>query len=164
MKRRVMMLLLLCGSLAGLSAGVPSFGAERKPRRTSLVTVQGVVEKVSSRPAEGGLDVVMVTLRRDGADSAPFKLLLAPEKTLQEIGFSVRRGDRIKARAFVTGDGYARAYKVLNLSRNAMVRFRSLHEVPLWDNHGMWQGGSCRPHSGGMGGGGHGGMRDGHHR
>ena len=91
MKRRVMMLLLLCGSLAGLPASAPSFGAEGRPRRTSLVTVQGVVQEISTRPGEGGLDVVMVTLQREDPGSAPFKLLLAPEKTLEEIGFEVQR-------------------------------------------------------------------------
>lgn len=163
MNRRLMLILLLCGSLVGSATSVFGVGRKRESHRTSLVTVQGIVREISAHPGEGGLDVVMVTLKREDSGGPPFKLLLAPEKILNEIGFSVRLGDRLKARAFLTGSGYARAYKVLNLSRNAMVRFRSLHETPLWDNKGMWQGGSCRNHSGGMGGRGHGGMRGGHH-
>jgi hypothetical protein len=38
-----------------------------------------------------------------------------------------------KARVFIAGEGPASVHKVRNLSRNSMVRLRTLQKTPLWD-------------------------------
>lgn len=119
---------------------------------SSLAVVEGTVLEVGIHPGEGGLELVTVRLSTERPDSQELELLLAPQSALEETGFTVQQGDRLKARIFTADEGPASVHKVQNLSQNSMVRLRTLRQIPLWDGAGMWQGGP--------GWGGHGG----HHR
>ncbi|MBD3868395.1 MAG: hypothetical protein IFK94_09745 [Acidobacteria bacterium] len=118
------------------------------PVRTSMKTVTGVVESLAVVPAEGGIDVVRVTLILDEKTGASLDVLLAPEGLMDEIGFTVQEGDRLKVKYFLDEEGPARAHKVLNTTRGSMVRFRTLRQIPLWSNQGAWQGGAARSQPG----------------
>jgi hypothetical protein len=120
--------------------------------RTSLKVVEGTVLEVGVQPGEGDLELVTVRLSAERPEPRELELLLAPRSVLEETGFTVRQGDRLKARVFTAGEGPASVHKVLNLTQSSMVRLRTLHKVPLWDGAGLWQGG---PRPGG---------RAGHHR
>jgi hypothetical protein len=127
---------------------------EREAMRASLLTVEGTVKSVTVLPGEGELPVVAVSLKLDGETAEELTVLLAPEQALTEIGFAVGSGDHCRIRIFRPDEGPAKAHKVLNMSRGTMVRLRTLHQVPLWDGRGRWQGGPCRDQSG-SGAGGH---------
>jgi len=116
---------------------------------TSLAVVEGIVLEVGAQPGEGGLELVTVRLSREWPEPMEFELLLAPRSVLEETGFTVEQGDHLKARIFIGDEGPASVHKVRNLSRNSMVRLRTLRQTPLWDGAGMWQGG---PAAGGRGG------------
>jgi hypothetical protein len=118
---------------------------------SSLAVVEGVVLEIGSQPGEGGLELVTVRLSAQRPESQEIELLLAPPSVLEETGFTVQQGDRLKARVFIADGGPALVHKVRNLSQNSMVRLRTLHQIPLWDGAGMWQGG--RGGWGGHGGG-----------
>jgi hypothetical protein len=123
-------------------------------QRASLVTVEGTVRSVTELPGEGELQVVAISVAAEHDASEEITVLLAPQPTLSDIGFSVESGDRCRVRIFRTDDGPAKAHKVLNHSRGTMVKLRTLRQVPLWDGRGTWQGGPCRTHRG-AGAGGH---------
>ncbi len=68
----------------------------------------------------------------------------------REIGLVVEEGDRLRVKVFLGEEGQpVRAQKVLNLSRNLMVRLRTMRDVPLWTADGAWQGGPGRAYHGG---------------
>jgi len=126
-------------------------GASKEELRSSLVTVEGDVLTIDFRPGEGGLDLLTVTLRgRD--DGEPVALLLAPKSALDELGFEIDEGDRLKAKVFPSAEGPAKVHKVQNLSRNTILRLRTLHRIPLWNGTGGWQGGPGQGAMGGPGG------------
>ena len=128
-------------------------GASKEDLRSSLVTIEGEVLEISQQPGEGGLEVLTATLR-GGEDDEPVALLLAPKATLDELGFEIAEGDRLMAKIFAAAEGPVKVHKVKNLSHNTLLRLRTLHEIPLWNSAGVWQGG---PGQGSMGGrGGHG--------
>jgi hypothetical protein len=110
-------------------------------RRASLRTVEGSVTGVSSVPAEGDLQVVTVRLETADAEHGRIEILLAPEQVLDDVGFAVQEGDAFRARVFVVDQGPMKAHKVMNLTRGTIVRLRTLHEIPLWDVRGRWEGG-----------------------
>lgn len=112
--------------------------------RSSLLMVEGRVVSVAEMPGEGELPIVAVQLTAQSDDARSWELLLAPKPALEEIGFEVQEGDRLKARIFPSEEGPARVHKVLNLTRRTMVRVRTLSQIPLWDGSGAWQGGQCR--------------------
>ena len=94
-------------------------------------------------------------------DRSPGKkvtVLLGPAETCREIGLVVEEGDRVRVRVFVAEEGEpVKAQKILNLSRSVMVRLRTMHDVPLWNSAGAWQGGPGRAYRGGQHGTRHGG-------
>jgi|GEM_PF-2323437 len=140
------------------SLGATSTPAEEKvvPTRTALRTVEGTVVDVSSRPAEGDLEVVAVTLDAGAKEPNHLDLLLAPQQVLDEISFGLEPGDRLRVRVFVSDMGPLKVHKATNITRGTMVRFRSLRQIPLWGSAGGWEGGDCRKqagHGGGHGGG-----------
>jgi len=139
---------------------VPS-RAEHSAERSSLVTVEGIVDAVETRFADQGEGITSVRLRVDEPDARDLDILLAPESALRETGFEIEAGDRLRARIFLSDDPEVEAHKVMNLSRGMMVRLRTVRRVPLWDSDGQWQGGPCRE----QGGTGHGRQhrRGGHH-
>ena len=139
---------LLLGSVTGATANEE----KNPPQPTSLRTVEGTVVSVFSQPAEGDLQVVAVALDTGETATDHLDLLLAPQQVLDEISFDIARGDRLRARVFVSDQGALKVHKALNLTRGTMVRFRSLRQVPLWDGSGDWEGGACR-RQGGHGGG-----------
>jgi len=128
---------------------------EKSSLRASLLTVEGTVQAVDQLSGEGELPVVAISLARDTDAAEEIEILLAPEKALSDIGFEVEVGDRCRVRIFGSDRGPAKAHKIFNISRGTMVRIRTLHQVPLWDGSGAWQGGRCRDGFGG----GHGGVR-----
>lgn len=138
---------LLALTLAGTSFAVEEPGSIK----ASLITVEGVVSKIGSEVMEGELRVVTASLVSSDATKQFTEILLAPQTALDEIGFSVQVGDRLKVRLLSSGPGSSRAHKVLNISRNTMVRLRSVRGEPFWDNHGTWRGGPCRSRSGASG-------------
>lgn len=116
----------------------------------SLAVVEGTVLEVGSQPGEGGIELVTVRISTQRPEPHEIELLLAPQSVLEETGFTVQKGDRLKARVFIAEEGPASVHKVRNLSQNSMVRLRTLRQIPLWDGAGMWQGGG--PGSGRHGG------------
>jgi len=60
-------------------------GEQPAPQHTSLRTVEGTVVGVSSRPAEGNLEVVAVALQTSSTEANHLDLLLAPRQVLDEI-------------------------------------------------------------------------------
>lgn len=116
---------------------------------SALAMIEGTVLEVGSLPGEGGLELVNARLSTRHADSGVVDLLLAPQSVLDETGFSVQTGDRLRARVFIADEGPAMVHKVRNVSQGSMLRLRTLRQIPLWDNSGMWQGGPG--HGGGHG-------------
>jgi hypothetical protein len=123
---------------------------DKSSLRASLLTVEGTVQVVDQLSGEGELPVVAISLVRETDAAEEVEILLAPEKALSDIGFEVEVGDRCRIRIFSSERGPAKAHKIFNISRGTMVRIRTLHQVPLWDGSGAWQGGRCRD---GLGGG-----------
>jgi hypothetical protein len=135
-------LLLVC------LASILLLGATEPERCSSLLTVEGEVLDLGHQPGEGSIDLITVTLAgSEGVD--PVALLLAPEGALEELGFDIVVGDRLQAKVFPTAEGPAKVHKVKNLSKDTLLRLRTLHQIPLWDGDGVWQGG---PGQGRMGG------------
>jgi hypothetical protein len=153
---KVMLVFACCHLAAGAVA--PCAPANGGGARFSLKTVEGVVVDIGSAAGEGGMEVVRVTLALEGEGENRLAVLLAPENVMEEIGFAAERGDRLRVRYFLGEEGTCKAHKVLNASRGTMVRFRTLRQIPLWDNQGAWQGGPGAP-QGGRHGGGRGGRR-----
>jgi hypothetical protein len=123
---------------------------DRSARRASLRTIEGEVVSLLSASGEGDLPVLTVSLQIAGQPEELMEVMLAPENTLLEIGFPVDVGDRLRVRIFTGEDGPARAHKVWNISQGTMVRFRTLHKMPLWDRAGAWQGRPGRGPAGGQ--------------
>ncbi len=135
---------------AAHAAGGPPDDAAR------LSILEGRVTAVGEAPGEGGLTVVSVDLANAEGTAT---VLLAPASALEEAGFDVVVGDLLKLRVFAAeGDRPLRAHKVFNQTRSAMLRLRTLHEDPLWNDAGRWQGGrggrgaGAGPHGKGPGG------------
>lgn len=112
--------------------------------KSSLLTVEGRVTSVGSHLGEGDLELVEVRLSLDGDPERVMGVLLGPESAMAEIGFSVEAGDRLRAKIFGDDEEPAIVHKALNLTRDTMVRFRTLRRIPLWDSSGVWQGGPGR--------------------
>jgi hypothetical protein len=136
-----------CGAAALLLALALASGAGADGR--ALRDLEGTVVEVGSGTAEADLEVVTVSL--DVGEAVPFEVALAPASVLDETGFGVAVGDRLRARVFVAGDGAAAggaataaptmvAQKVMNLSRNLLLRLRTFNRQPIWDAEGRWQG------------------------
>jgi len=122
----------------------PAAQAAETPRASTLSVLEGTVVARDLAKAEAGLDVVRVQLKTgDGL----VHVLLAPPKILEEIDFPVEPGDRFRARVFDAAPGQdAAAHKVMNLTKDRMVRLRTLNHDPVWDNDGNWQGGRRHRH------------------
>ncbi len=144
-------------------AGAGALHAET-PSRRSLMTIEGEVVAIASLPAEGALEVLTLSIRERGRKELR-QILLAPARALEELGFTIAKGDQIRARIFKVDNGPARTQKIRVTNRGTMVRLRTLHELPLWSGDGSWQGGACRTIQGGghhRRHGGHGGHGGGH--
>jgi len=134
--------------LLPVALGLDAVGAAAKSEGpTSLRTVEGEVIVIETLMAGSRSDpgMTVVRLRVDDPEPEEIEVLLAPEAALRQTGFEIERGDRVRASIFLSAADRAEAHKVLNLSRNTMVRLRTLRGVPLWDRAGQWQGGPCRP-------------------
>lgn len=130
--------------------------------KSSLLTIEGRVTSVGTHVGEGDLELVEVRLRLSDASERDVGILLGPEGAMEATGFSVEEGDRLRAKIFSDDEEPARVHKARNLSRDTMVRFRTLRQIPLWDGQGVWQGGPGRgPGAGGHSGRGHGPGREG---
>lgn len=123
-----------------LASVMAAWGVEK----SSLVTIEGRVASVATHPGEGELELIEVRLSLDDHPDRTVGILLGPEAAMEEIGFAVEEGDRLRAKIFSEDEEPARVHKALNLSRDTMVRFRTLRRVPLWDGNGVWQGGPGR--------------------
>ncbi|MCB9378663.1 MAG: hypothetical protein H6511_07845 [Holophagales bacterium] len=129
--------------LLALLLPTPLAAAEEPPARptASLRTVEGEVVALHELPGEGELPVVAVDLAVAGEGEA-LRVLLAPRGVLEEIDFPIETGDRIRVRIFADRDGTAYfAQRVLNETRSALVRLRTLRQEPLWNASGSWRGG-----------------------
>ncbi len=130
---------VLATALLLATAGSDAGERDRSAQASLLRVTEGVVVHVAETAAEGDLRAVMV--RVEDEEGVGTDLVLAPAPVLQQAGFRVEKGDRLRARYFATDSGEpARVQKVLNLSRSLMVRLRTLHRHPLWDGSGNWQG------------------------
>jgi hypothetical protein len=132
-----------------LAVGFSPLPPEEPVDRSSLLTVEGIVDAVETRISDQEGEVTSVRLLVDDPDSRELDVLLAPENALRETGFEVEPGDRMRAKIFLSDGPEVEAHKVMNLSRGMMVRLRTLRKVPLWDSQGQWQGGPCREQGGG---------------
>jgi hypothetical protein len=139
-------------ALAFLSVFLPVHGAGGKSQ-SALRTVDGTVVAIDLAPGEGGVEILRVSLEEEPG-SGPLSFLLAPAEALESIGFEVQVGDRLKLKCFYEESGPARVHKMMNVSRGSMIRLRTLRQIPLWDNRGLWQGGPSimRPDRGSSGG------------
>ncbi len=146
MRSRTALAAVLWMALAGSAAGAVAQEPAARPT-ASLDTLEGTVTALIELPGESDLAVLAVDLDL-GDGQAPRRVLLAPRETLEEIGFEVEVGDRLRVRVFAEAESPARAQRVLNASRGALVRLRTLRHVPLWSSTGSWQGGDPRggPH------------------
>lgn len=117
--------------------------AERSPgSAAAFEDLVGTVVALDLEEAEGGLPVVTLDLRTDGGER---RVALAPQSVLAEAGFEVAEGDRVRVRVFVReGEGTAAAQKVMNLSRNHLLRLRTFSRAPIWDAQGRWEGSPTR--------------------
>jgi hypothetical protein len=140
-------IVILCGVILLPWTGATAAAAGDPPPRSTLKTVEGEVLELGLVPGEGDMDVVLVSLSQ-GAGEPPLRILLAPPGLLAEIGFSLEAGDRLKIKYFTGEDETCKAHKVLNNTRGLMVRLRTLRQIPLWSNQGLWQGGPGRIHRG----------------
>ena len=131
--KRLVLFLLLAPVLGGAASTTGGHSA--------LALVEGTVLEIGTLPGEGGLELLTVRISTQQPDSSEIDLLLAPQSALEETGFSVQPGDRLKARVFTTDEGPAMVHKIRNMSQGSMVRLRTLRRIPLWDGAGMWQGG-----------------------
>ena len=154
-KLSIAMLLTLAGGTCVIGVAAAQ-SAEHEARRAALTRVEGRVVHVETpgKDADPAKGVVAFIKTEEGED---FGLELAPPATLEEIGFEIEKGDRIRARVFEPDPERADAprgvQKIQNLSRGTMTRLRTLYRVPLWSNAGRWQGGPVRS-GGGSGAGG----------
>lgn len=104
----------------------------------ALRTLEGTVARVDEAAGEGELPLLSLDLATADGE---VRILVAPPAALDGIGFEVRPGDRLRARVFLDpGSQVAYAQKILNQSRDLMVRLRTLRHEPLWDAAGNWQG------------------------
>lgn len=133
----------LIGSAAAAQEAEAPPRDERRPGSASaLEDVEGTVVALDTETAEGDLPVVTVDLRTDEGER---RVALAPESVLSEAGFEVAEGDRVRARVFLGyGERAAPAQKVMNLSRNRLLRLRTFSRAPIWDAHGQWEGSPTR--------------------
>jgi hypothetical protein len=130
-------------AVASIRGAAPN-GEEGRIQRASLRTLEGSITGVGSVTAEGDLQVVTVRLETADVEQGRVEILLAPKQALDDIGFAVQEGDSFRARVFVVDEGPMKAHKVMNLTRGTIVRLRTLHEIPLWDVRGRWEGGPSR--------------------
>ena len=118
-------------------------------------TIEGEVTSVSHVEGEGDLELLVAALELQDDSDEVISIMLAPETVCRQIGFFVEEGDRLRARVFLDPDGPARVQKIQNFTQGTMVRFRTLHRIPLWSTNGTWQGGPLRtvygPHQHGRG-------------
>ena len=105
--------------------------------------VEGRVVAVALPATDGEPALLRADIEIEGELSV-LGLLLAPTTVCDEIGFEVGVGDFLRARVFVEEGEEVRVQKVLSLSRGTMVRFRTMHQIPLWDSTGAWNGGEIR--------------------
>ncbi len=128
--------LLLAGPPAG-QAPAPAGGT------TALRTFEGTVTAVGEAAGEGKLPLVSLEVQ---TAEGGIRVLVAPAPVLSDLGFTVKVGDRIRARVFYdAASRTAFAQKVLNQSQELLVRLRTLRHEPLWDAAGTWQGGETDP-------------------
>lgn len=128
-----------------LAIMLTAFGSSFPARSGSLPmrNIEGEVLSVGHHSGEGNLDLVQADLRTSD-DGEAVQLLLAPQRVCNEIGFEIGPGDRVRARIFVDDSSSYRVQKIQNLSRGMMVRLRTLHQTPLWNAVGTWEGGPIR--------------------
>ena len=143
---------LLLAALAPLGAGAQSPAHEA--RRASLTRVEGVV--IGLEVPEDPASVLIAEIETERGER--LRLALAPAALLDEIGFEVAKGDRLRARIFEADpealDSARGVQKVQNVSRGTMTRLRTLYRIPIWSNAGRWQGGPVRSGTGASSGGG----------
>lgn len=140
-----------------LASLVAAPGVSAESRRFAFRTVEGEVVAVGERMGEGDLPVLSVDLAPDGAPDDTLTVLLGPADACKEIGLEVEAGDRVRVRILVDDSGEpVKAQRILNLSRSVMVRLRTMHDVPLWDAGGAWQGAPGRAYRRGVAGAQHG--------
>jgi hypothetical protein len=159
---RTGVILFSAALMLGLVSQPMAHGEKTASRRVSLATVEGIIDGVETVPGEGGGEILAVNIRTEDPEPRELKILLAPERALEEIGFTVAEGDRLRARIFLSGEDPAPAQRVMNMTRGTIVRLRTLTRIPVWNSAGQWQGGACRdgqgwatgaPHRRGGGGG-----------
>lgn len=137
-----------------LAAPIAAAGAERY----RFTTLEGTVGTVGEHRAEGELELLSVELATGRPEGETVTVLLGPAAVCREIGLVVEEGDRVRVKVFVGENGEPlKAQKILNLSRNVMVRLRTMRDVPLWSSAGAWEGGPGRAWRGGRHGVRHGG-------
>ena len=123
----------------------------------ALRTLEGEVVELRRLPGEENLELLGADLRIDG-EEAPITVLIAPPELLEQVGFVVEPGDRLRTRVFIE-EQPVRVHKLMNITRRSMVRVRTLRMAPLWDGQGRWYGtspggaGSGAGSSGGSGAG-----------
>lgn len=110
----------------------------------SMRTIEGKVLSFGYHQGEGGLQLLLARVQVPDGPESGTEILLAPEAILDQIGFRVEEGDRLRARIFVSIDGPSRVQKIQNFTQGTMVRMRTLHSIPLWSTEGAWQGGPIR--------------------
>lgn len=108
--------------------------------RSQLLTLDGEVVALGTTDGEGSLVLVTATLRSQTKQQTEWRLLLAPQDVLEEVGFEISEGDHLRARVFPDPSGSHLVHKVWNVETRNDIRLRTLYRVPVWDNDGEWQG------------------------
>jgi len=113
--------------------------------RFAFTTLEGEVRAVGEQQGDGEQQLLSMELVPDRSPEKSVTVTLGPTQACREIGLVVEEGDRVRVRVFVAEEGEpAKAQRILNLSRSVMVRLRTMHDVPLWNSAGAWQGGPGR--------------------
>lgn len=124
--------------LTGLLAATPTAAPPFPTQGDALLTIEGTVDRVGETAGEGEVPLLSLDLQ---TGDGPVRVLVAPPGALAGIGFEVQPGDRVRARVFLDpASQVAYAQKILNQSRDLMIRLRTLRQEPLWDAAGNWQG------------------------
>jgi len=116
------------------------------PGEKALLDLAGqVVDVLVDRDAAG---VAWTDVDLDAGDGRRVRLRLAPPEVLERLDFRVAPGDRVKVRAFESGDPHD-VHRITNESTGRFLRLRCLHGDPIWDTprgrHGRRYGRGSRP-------------------
>jgi hypothetical protein len=131
-QRLALSFLVVCAS--GYLLPTPGATESAGALRDLVGTVVAIEEVTLDEGTTPWLEVVVQT-----PDEERLRARVAPAAVLEESGFELKPGQRVRIRVFVeeTPPGTSR---VRNMDSGQMLRLRCLHGEPLWTYHGLGAG------------------------